>query len=437
MSFCPRKVGRARLLPSRGGGIHPHRSARREPRPPGVLQPDRRAIRATRATETHENRVSPVIRILHVFGRLVRGGAQMRTLDLLRHVDRSRFQLHFLTLSDVRNELDEEIRSLGGHVHQIPFGLLHFPARFRQLVRRNGFHVVHSHIRLPSGWIVRLASRLDVATRIVHFRSSGEGACPSLARTAREAVLRRWIRRHATDILAVSQGAMESVWGPRWPDDPRCRVVYNGLDPQRFRGDRNTNAVRREFGFPGDCPLLIHVGRIVREKNHSRLIEVFHALRRHRPDARLLMVGWDPAGRGQSIERRIRELGLAEEVVLRGERRDVPRLLKAADLLVLPSLWEGLPGVVLEAAAAGTPVLASDLPGVREIAARLPRVRGLSLELPNPRWADVAGELLERRHDDRPRREAQRCFADSVFTIDRYAGAMTEIWSGASSRRAA
>ena len=378
-----------------------------------------------------------VTKILHVFGRLVRGGAQMRTVDLLRHVDPARFEMHFLTLSDVQNDFDREVRLLGGFVHRIAFGPVRFPLQFGKLVRRHGFDVVHSHIHLQSGFVVRQANRLHVPTRIVHFRSSRSGSRAGPVRFLQRAVLRNWIRRHATSILSVGEGAMDAVWGPLWRDDPRCSVVYSGLDPATFDGPRQVGEVRREFGFPEGSPLVIHAGRFVREKNHLRLLNVFNTLHRRRPDVRLLMVGWDPAGISETVEQRIRDLGLIGRAAVSGERRDIPRLLKAADLLILPSLWEGLPGVVLEAAAAGTPVLASDLPGVGEIAAHLPRIRRLSLDQPDESWAKVASELIDESPDAELRREARQCFAHGVFTMDRYARAMTEIWDGTSLRRAA
>ncbi len=378
-----------------------------------------------------------MIKILHVFGRLVRGGAQMRTVDLLRHLDPGRFEMHFLTLSDAQSDFDDEVRSLGGSVHRIPFGIFHFPVHFKRLVRRHAFDVVHSHIHLQSGFVARQASRLRVPRRVVHFRSSRDGRGAGLVRSTQRAILRNWIGRYATNILAVGEGAMQSVWGPHWRKDPRCGVVYSGLDPAAFQGPRCAVEVRREFGFPEDCRLVIHVGRFVREKNQLRLLDVFDALHKRMPDARLLMVGWDPTGLSETVKQRIESLGLTGHAVVSGERRDIPRLVKAADLLTLPSIWEGLPGVVLEAAAAGTPVLASDLAGVREIAAHLPQIHRLSLDQTDQRWAQTASRLLDPPQDDQLRRQAQRSFAQSIFTINRHARAMAEIWCGESSRRAA
>ena len=99
------------------------------------------------------------------------------------------------------------------------------------------------------------------------------------------------------------------------------------------------------------------------------------------------------------VREMVRRLHLLDGVALAGNRSDIVRLVKAADLMIFPSLWEGLPGAVLEAASAGIPVLASDLPGVRELAEHLSRIEALSLERADRDWALRAAELASSRHE--------------------------------------
>ena len=113
-----------------------------------------------------------------------------------------------------------------------------------------------------------------------------------------------------------------------------------------------------------------------------------------------------------------------------GVRDDVPQLLKMSDVLLLPSIHEGLPGVVLEACATGTPVLASDLPGVREIASRLPLVRYLPLTAADEEWADAALDLSSEAPLPRPSAASIDAFRASVFHIDRAVEAHRELWDG-------
>lgn len=370
-------------------------------------------------------------RILHVFGRMVQGGAELRTLDLMRTIDRRLYRFDYCALSGRKGHLEREIAALGGEVYACPLGIL-FPYRFRQLLRRQRFDVVHSHVHHFSGLVLRLAAQCGVPVRVAHFRSSGDGHRDTLRRRCQRRLMCHWINRYATNILAVSESAMESAWRPDWRADPRCEVIYNGLCLSDFHEACNRDGVRREFGFAPGCLLAIHVGRLVAAKNHPRLLSAFRELLRRRPEARLLVVGWDDHGGDRRVREEIERLHLQNHVVTAGARTDVPRLLQAADVLIFPSLWEGLPGVVLEACAAGTPVVGSDLPAIREIARHFPSVRCLSLDEDDLRWAQTAEAVADAARSQGFRTSVQRAFADSDFAIEQCAQRICQVWQGAS-----
>jgi len=370
------------------------------------------------------------IKILHVLPRMTRGGAELRTLEILRRLDRRRFRSHVCALSGRAGELDDEVRSTGGEVHLMRRGLIGFSARFRALLRQHRFDVVHTHVLNYAGFILRLAAQSGVPIRVALFHSTHDGRPSGLARRIYRRLMRYWIDRYATSIQAVSRDAMQSVWGPRWQSDPRCQVIYDGLESAPFEEDVDPATVRCEFDLPPHCPLCVHVGRMAKPKNHLRLISIFAEVSKRRPDTALLLVGRGGNGIERDVRRRIGELHLADRVVLCGQRSDVPRLIRAADVLLLPSFWEGLPGAVLEACAAGTPVLASDLPSVREIAERLPQVRYLPLETDDATWATTVGEILQAKPTRQQRQEVGRSFQSSVFTIDQCVRRHCRIWRG-------
>ncbi len=375
----------------------------------------------------------------------------MRTVEMFRNIDRQKYRFHFCAMSGLPGELDDEIRSLGGIVHRMAQEPVGFSRRLRQLIRRHEYDVVHSHLHFYSGYPLKLAAQCGVPVRVAHFRTTRDDVVTTPSRRAARILLsrlvhryatgrmtRRWIDEYATDILGVSRWVLESTWGSQWTDDPRCRVVYDALDPGSFEGASDRRAVCREFGLAESSPLLVHVGRMAEPKNHVRLVSIFAEVVRREPAARLLLIGRTDAYRGDhAIERRVRarmaELGIGDRVVFAGERTDVPRLLKAADLLIFPSLWEGLGDVVLEARAAGTPVLACDLPCVQEIADRLPGVRCLSLDESDAKWADWAVRLTGRRPSDLERRTALEFFRHSEFTVGRCLDTLCRLWDGTAS----
>jgi len=370
--------------------------------------------------------MSAPVTILHIFGRMNRGGAEMRTLDMMRLLDRDRFRLHFCTLSGLPGDLDHEILSLGGVVHpcRLDPG---FPRRFRRLIREVRPEVVHSHVLHASGYMLRLSAAEGVPIRIAHFRSTGDGRQPSLRRQIQGSVMRRWLNRYATDILAVSHGAMREAWTRYYPADERCKVIYTGIDTAPFAADVDPIVVKREFAIPASSRTYIHVGNFTLEKNHRKLVRIWAELVKMDPDAHLIMVGRGGTPTELQARQMVEQLGLSGSVHFTGSRIDVPKLLRSADTMIFPSLREGLPGVVLESCAAGTSVVASDLPGVVEIAAHFSSVVPKPATATDLDWAETACQLAKMA---RNRVEALRVYRTSPFSIDRAIELHEAVWAG-------
>lgn len=330
------------------------------------------------------------VKILHVFGRMARGGAEMRTVDLLACLN-SHYEFHFATLTGRPGELDNLIIQLGGSVVPTPLDW-RFPWRFRTLLKSEGYDVVHSHVHLFSGLILLLAALNKVPVRIAHFRNSDDGHGNGLRRRFQRELMRTWIDRFATHILAVSESTMNAVW-PTWRQDERCEVIYNGLQLDPFKEPADQLGVRRELHIPADRNLFIHVGRFSEAKNHKRVISIFTEILKLEPRSHLLLVGGGSSEIHSGIRQQIADDGITEHVTITGVRSDVARLMKAADLLLFPSFWEGLPGAVLEACAAGVPTLGSDIESIREIQTYFSSVFTLSLEESDRTWAQLALQL--------------------------------------------
>lgn len=313
-------------------------------------------------------------RVLHVFGSMNRGGAETRTLEIMRRLRTDEYRFDFCVLSGHRGAYTPEIEALGGRV--LPCAIeprtLSFPGRFLMLLRRGGYDVVHSHVHQFSGVILLLARLARVPTRIAHIRNTDDGRPETLGRRAYRATMRRLLDASATAVIGVSESAMEVFWGDDWRAGHARVVIYNGVDVARFQSDADTAAVRAEFGVSPRAWLVAHVGNFSPAKNHGALITIAQALVARRRDVVFLLVG-DGPGRA-AIETQVSARGLEHVFRFAGERADVARLLRAADIFVFPSRWEGLPGAVLEALAAALPVVASAIPPVLEIARHAPSV---------------------------------------------------------------
>jgi glycosyltransferase involved in cell wall biosynthesis len=173
----------------------------------------------------------------------------------------------------------------------------------------------------------------------------------------------RWTESLVEKHVCVSCGVAEFCIRESGLSAEKVVVIPNGVDVERYRDAEPANL--SEFGIPADAEVLLAVGRLDPQKDPLLLIDSVGRIATARPKLHLLFVGDGPL-RGQ-IEAQARRLGLESRVHVIGWRPEIPRFLKAATLFVLPSRWEGMPNVVLEAAVAGVPIIATETEGVREI----------------------------------------------------------------------
>jgi glycosyltransferase involved in cell wall biosynthesis len=359
-----------------------------------------------------------MLRVLHVFGRLIRGGAELRTVELAESFRRERVRSDFLVLSGLDGTLDYRVRAAGGDVIKCPLNAL-FPSSLYRLLTTRRYDVVHSHVHYFSGVVLAIARLAGTPGRVAHFRTAIVNDKPdTLWRRAQLAACRRLLQLNATDILAVGEGAMGRAWSTAWRSDPRCRVVYSGIPPERLCCPAPATS---------GSPAIINVGSVQPLKNQLRLIDVLRRCLREIPDLELRLVGREVGDYGLQVRRAAADAGLSARVHLIGEVDDPISWIAASNLMVLPSLWEGLPGAALEACALGIPVLATDLPGTRELASHFPQLTTLSLAADPETWAAAAVRLIQQGVE--PRRESAERFAKSAFTVARSRETHYEIWS--------
>jgi glycosyltransferase involved in cell wall biosynthesis len=331
------------------------------------------------------------LRILHVVGGMNRGGVETWLMHVLRRTDPGRFRMDFLVHTDRPCPYDDEIRARGSQVLACPAPSRpwRYARNFLRLLRRHGpYHVVHSHVHHYSGFVLRLARAAGVPVRIAHSHNdtSHVERHAGVLRRLYLAMMAHWLARCATGGLAASGKAAADLFGPAAPGRLPWRVLYCGVDLGAFRETVDRGAVRAELGLPAGAFVLGHVGRFAEQKNHQFLVEVTGEVVRREPRAHLVMVGDGPLR--PAVERAVAQAGLADRTRFAGSRPDVPRLLRALDVFVMPSRHEGLPLVGIEAQAAGLPLVLSE--AVTPELDRVPGlVRRLSLAQPASVWADA------------------------------------------------
>jgi glycosyltransferase involved in cell wall biosynthesis len=362
-----------------------------------------------------------------VVGHLERGGIETWLVQTLRYRDSRSLRYDFLVHTNRESAFDAEVRAAGCQIVSIsesaskPWRYL--PALHRILKAHGPYDIVHSHVNYFGG-IVLLAARLaGVPVRIAHSHNDIRSAYRS--RRMYVILMRQLINQHATMGLAASRLAAESLWGSAWEADQRWRVLHYGIDLAPFAQDVNRASVRAELGISPHALVVGHVGRFDHQKNHHFLLDVAAAIKRRVPDVCVLLVG---GGVRSAIERRAVELGIRDNVLFAGIRPDVPRLMLAAiDVFVLPSLYEGLPLVLLEAQAAGLPCVVATT--VTEEATAVPGlVKRLGLTESPDRWSD---EVLAVRNTRLDRAEAARWLESNSFSIEASAAALAAMYGNA------
>lgn len=377
------------------------------------------------------------IRVLHVLGGVGLGGAESRIMDLYRQMDRDEIQFDFLVHSSaVKNGFltvfqdggtaaqpdqnsggirkpqfyDEEIRSLGGRIYALPKFKVYNYFSYQKAVTsffamHREFQVVQGHMTSTAAIYLPIAKRFGVPVTVAHARNAGVVKGPKGIATR---CLRKKLAEKADVLFACSELAGEDVFGKEAMKQGRVKIIHNAIDVKRFSFDeKKRQEMREELGIT-DKLVLGHVGRFDYQKNHPYLLEVFAAVCKKWSDAVLLLLG--DGGARQAMEERCRELGIAERVKFLGNRKDTERYYQAMDVFLLPSFFEGLPGVLVEAQAAGLVCIVSDT--VTREAQATDLVRWLSIDEPPERWAE---EVL--KQTDYARRDTSQELREAGFDV--------------------
>jgi glycosyltransferase involved in cell wall biosynthesis len=285
-------------------------------------------------------------------------------MHVFRNIDRDTFDFDFLVHTSHPAVYDDEIRELGGRVLACKRtdGGGSYAKDFVRHVRRNGpYDVIHSHVHHFSGVTLPFAKILGIPNRIAHSHtdSSTEDARSSLSRSFYLRSTKAGINYFATKKLSPSELAAASLFGKNWRDDRRCQLLHYGIALSGFQAKEDERQVRRSVGVPVDAKVVGHVGRFVAVKNHQFIVRIAEELLELGASVCFLLVG-DGELR-LAVEGMVRDRGVENHFVFAQSRDDVPRLMShAMDVFILPSLYEGLPLVGIEAQAAGLPTLLSD-----------------------------------------------------------------------------
>ncbi len=339
------------------------------------------------------------IKVLIVAGAMNVGGIENQLMHLLRQADRERFQIDF-TSTDAHPFYMNEILSLGAQCIQVPqTGGIHFLrycCALYKVMKEGQYDIVHSHELFHSGMVLLTARLAGVKHRFVHAHNWMEGNNPkakkALKRRVYNHVMQRLIQWNATDFVACSTLAGKFLYGERVTEQPNYHLVFNSVDTSKFieKYDQPESGKFCDDGWIN----VLQVGRFTPVKNQLFTVEIAKELNRRGKKIRILCAGNVGGDYDDSVAAKIAEYGLEEQMLLLGVRKDIDVLMRKSAAFLLPSLYEGMPLVLIEAQASGLPCVTADTYS-REVDFGLGTVNWLQLEDGVSAWVDAVERAVQ------------------------------------------
>lgn len=304
-----------------------------------------------------------MIRVLYISDSLKqRFGVTSVIMNYISHFDYKKIQVDLLVLRDSEDVVVDKAKSLGANVYFMPnfTGLNIFEYRmfFKNFFQKNRFDIVHSHFNQIDGIVFPIARKNGVKKCISHSHNT------KLSDNKLKAIRNRlmcWnIYSNADICAACSVAAGNALFGRRFENSAKKIIIHNAIECDKFSfSNSKREKIRNEFGINQNTILLGNIGSFKPQKNQLFLLDVFYELKKYNATCyKLLLVG--DGEKREELEKKVNELKLQGDVIFTGVRKDVASILSAIDLFVLPSLYEGLPVIGIEAQASGVDCIFSD-----------------------------------------------------------------------------
>lgn len=299
-----------------------------------------------------------MINILYVNGNIMkRGGIEAFMMNYFREFNKSEIHIDFIVHGYEKGVYDDEIIAAGSKIYHVPTKSKHpikYVNELRKIFKSKKYDIVHSHLDAMSGWVLKIAKDSGVKIRIAHSHNTDHLTTNPIKYKINE-FARKHVTKYATHCFACSEEAGKWLFG-----NTNFLIIPNAVHVNKFRFDKSQrDKIREKYGLKDSDILIGNVGRFDTQKNQRFLVDVFDRLCKVDSNYRLMLVG---AGDMQTeIESYVRSLKISECVIFTGSQENVNEYYNAMDLFALPSIFEGLGIVLIEAQLNGLTVIASDV----------------------------------------------------------------------------
>lgn len=298
--------------------------------------------------------MSKPIRVLHIVQKMEAGGTQAFLMNLYRNIDRNKIQFDFLVEYEEKEFYDDEIISLGGKIYYTNFrktlNVIKFKKTMSDILKDHPeYKIVHIHATAIGKICTDVARKCGVKTIIAHTHNN---SAVKDWKYYPKILLRKLYTNGPTDFFACSEDAGRYTF-----KNKKFTVIYNAIDIDKFLFKQEVREnFRKELNIE-DKFVIGNIGRLHEQKNQSFLIDIFYEIQKKKDNAILLIVGKGPLE--NELKEKVSNLGINNKVYFLGNRKDIERIYQGMDIFVLPSLFEGLGIVAVEAQVSGLPVIAS------------------------------------------------------------------------------
>lgn len=336
------------------------------------------------------------VRIAHVIGKLNAAGVEAVVNNYYKNINHEKYQFDFYIDADSKCEAPQELIDMGARYYVIPpyQKLCQHLKILVKYFKENDYIIVHSGMNTLAVFSLFAAKIAGVPVRVNHNHSTA-----SKGETKKNIVkyaLRPFSKIFATDYCACSRYAGEWLFGKRSVEIGKVTVFNNAIDLDQFRFRQDIrDEVRRELGVENKI-VIGHVGRFCFQKNHDFLIDIFKEVKVKNQNAVLVLVGIGELT--EEIKSKVHRCNLDDEVMFLGRRTDCNRLYQAMDVFVLPSRYEGLPVVGVEAQAAGLPCVFSTSMTIETKMTQ--KAKMVSLERNASEWAEIVLKMADQIRED-------------------------------------
>lgn len=316
-----------------------------------------------------------MVRVLYVNGNIMkRGGIEAFMMNYFRHIDSTKVHIDFLVHGYGKGAYDDEIIAAGSMIHHVPTKSKHplkYARELKKILLHEKYDIIHSHLDAMSGWVLKIAKECGVPVRIAHSHNTDHLTTNRLKRMVND-FAKKQIPKYATDLFACSQMAGEWLFG----SNSKFVIIKNAIQIDKFKFDIKTrNEIRDKYGWK-DKIVLGHVGRFDYQKNQEFLIELLQKLKAINSMYCLAFIG--DGTEMQNIRTLAEQKGVQQQCYFMGSRADANEFYNAFDIFLLPSRFEGLGIVAVEAQVNGLSSIVSG--GVPEEAILCPNVIRINLE---------------------------------------------------------